>query len=341
MMQGGDTQGAAEPLSAQPRAQHLVAQRLGGAGRAPLVLHALHARQAGVGLLHHRDLAGLRVVVGFAPVGEVDGVLGAAGEDTVLSAHPVPCQGAAGSAGWLPSLPRCLPGQLGQAGSPAPGILLLSSQLAPPPSAPRWAPTHLCPLSPPGPVTPQPPGILTFSPQRLQPPDPGDHLPATGVEVPWQGSTTTPSAPQPLTHVSQQPTPMGCRQVQSRQLVLSHDSPRENFFPSYSQGAAEEMVAMRIPGPQVSSPGRVPPQARACGSLLGTPLSPKRGQEGPNDLPPAPWYRRYLGGLSITLQVWGTQVMLPPILSWLCPAGRPGQVALASLESAYSAPLGV
>lgn len=46
-------------LSAEPRAQHLVHQRLGGAGRAPLVLHAPHARQAGVGLLHYRDLARL------------------------------------------------------------------------------------------------------------------------------------------------------------------------------------------------------------------------------------------------------------------------------------------
>lgn len=49
------------------------------------MLHALHTRQAGVGLLHHRDLAGLCVVVGFAPVREVNGVLGAAGEGTVLS----------------------------------------------------------------------------------------------------------------------------------------------------------------------------------------------------------------------------------------------------------------
>lgn len=60
---GGRCQGAralpSVSLSAQPGAQNLVHQRLGGAGRAPLVLHALHARQAGVGLLHYRDLAGL------------------------------------------------------------------------------------------------------------------------------------------------------------------------------------------------------------------------------------------------------------------------------------------
>lgn len=40
-------------LSAQPCTQHLVAWWLRGASRAPLMLHALHAGQAGVGLLHH------------------------------------------------------------------------------------------------------------------------------------------------------------------------------------------------------------------------------------------------------------------------------------------------
>jgi len=96
-------------LSAQPRAQHLVAQRLGGAGRAPLVLHALHAGQAGVGLLHHRDLARLRVVVGLTPVGEVDGVLGAVGEGTVSSDHPGPCSGRLAPAFFSPAHPTTTP----------------------------------------------------------------------------------------------------------------------------------------------------------------------------------------------------------------------------------------
>lgn len=50
------------------------------------MLHALHTWQAGVGFLYHRDLAGLRVIVGLAPVGEVNGVLGAEKKGRVLSA---------------------------------------------------------------------------------------------------------------------------------------------------------------------------------------------------------------------------------------------------------------
>lgn len=77
-----------------------------------------------------------------------------------------------------------------------------------------------------------------------------------------------PTPARPLTHVSQQPTPMGCRQVQSRQLVLSHDSPRENCFPSYSQGAAKETVVMRTHGSVL----------RTTGSLLDSPV-PQTGAE--------------------------------------------------------------
>lgn len=62
---------------------------------------------------------------------------------------------------------------------------------------------------------------------------------------------------------------MGCRQVQSRQLVLSHDSPRENCFPSYSQGAAKETVAMSMRGP---APG--------CVGASLAPLCPQRGDRG-------------------------------------------------------------
>lgn len=41
------------------------------------------------------------------------------------------------------------------------------------------------------------------------------------------------------THVSQQPTPTGCRQVQWKQSLRSQDSPRVKYLPSYWQGARE------------------------------------------------------------------------------------------------------
>ena len=130
--------------------------------------------------------------------------------------------------------------------------LLSSPQLTPPP--PRWAPAHLWP-----------PGLRHLL----------HHVCSrqTPAEEPRQGSVTgssppPPRAPQPLTHVSQQPTPMGCRQVQSRQLVLSHDSPRENCFPSYSQGAAKR-TAMSTRG---LAPGHE-------GDSLA-PLCPRRGGTG-------------------------------------------------------------
>lgn len=90
---------------------------------------------------------------------------------------------------------------------------------------PRPAAVHLLPTDP------------SVTPLAL-PPLTGPCLPA----APWGPHRVchphSPS-PAPLTHVSQHPTPMGCRQVHSRQLVLSHDSPRANCFPSYSQGAVK------------------------------------------------------------------------------------------------------
>lgn len=38
--------------------------------------------------------------------------------------------------------------------------------------------------------------------------------------------------PSLVTHVSQQPTPTGCRQVQWKQSLRSQDSPRVKYFPS-------------------------------------------------------------------------------------------------------------
>lgn len=123
-------------------------------------------------------------------------------------------------------------------------------QLTPPPSTLWWGPAHLCLLFP-RTWCPTPLPRLCYL-LHLQPPD--------TPPLQMQGTQGTPA--QPLTHVSQQPTPMGWRQVQSRQLVLSHDSPRENCFPSYSQGAAKETVVMKTHRPVL----------RVSGSPLDTPM---------------------------------------------------------------------
>lgn len=126
----------------------------------------------------------------------------------------------------------------------------------------------------------------------------------------------TPSLPWSLTHVSQQPTPMGCRQVQSRQLVLSHDSPRENCFPSYSQGAAKETVVMRTHEPVLGFVGASLP-----------PLYPKTGDWGCCDLPLMPWCRRYsvasLPPGNYEMPEHLPRALFPSILSWPCPAALP------------------
>lgn len=295
----GGSRGAAEPLSAQPRAQHLVAQRLGGASRAPLVLHALHAGQAGVGLLHHRDLAGLRVVVGLAPVREVDGVLGAAGEGTAPSAHPGPCRGAAGSVVWLRPLPGCLPAWGSWATSswhPAvlrhPWPLLLSSRLTPPTLS---IPVGSCP---PLPLVPQslpprsPTGALMFAPQGLQPPDPHDLHPAVCPEVPWQGSIASSRPPPP--HTPQHPSAPHSR------LAAAHadgvQAGAEQAVGAQPRLPKGELLPLVLTGSCKGNAGHehMWAGAGACGSLLGTPLPSKRGQRRHRDIPPTPRYRRYL-----------------------------------------------
>lgn len=48
------------------------------------------------------------------------------------------------------------------------------------------------------------------------------------------------------THVSQQPTPTGCRQVQWKQSLRSQDSPRVKYFPSWWQGAGEGSMRIAV-----------------------------------------------------------------------------------------------